>query len=123
MYIIWSGRGFLVLVIPVIVMALINDTNLMFGDISEGKRMVYTLLISGAIIYLLAQHYNKVAERKSIIRAQEGKISTMKKLFRDAYHDLLGDSADRPRLFFIPMAWWGIVSLLMGFFFLFFPDV
>ena len=123
MYIIWSGRGFLVILIPIIVMALINDGNLMFGNISSEIRMVYMLLISGAIIYLLAQHYNLVAERKSIVRAEEGKISTIKKLSRDAVHDVFGDSADRPKLFFIPMAWWGIVFLFIGFFFLFVPDV
>lgn len=123
MYIVWSGRGFLVILIPVIVMALINDGNMMFGDISKGTKMVYMMLISGAIIYLLAQHYNRVAERKSIIRAEEGEISTIKKLSRNAVHDVFGDSADRPRFFFIPMAWWGIASLFIGFFFLFVPDV
>lgn len=111
MYIIWKGRGFFVLVV-------LLGTYIYFADKGYGATltMAYALLLAAPIVLLLGLYFNNAAEKKALKIAEEGEISTLKKLWRNSLHNTFGNPADRPSFFFIPMVWWSVILLGLGIF-------
>jgi len=120
MFIIWSGLGWLVLAVLLISFSIFSGE-----DEVSNSQFAYVLLSSAIVIYLLGRYFNGVAERKTAARAlEEGEMKfwSWKYFRRVGVGGVIGDPAERPKLFFIPMTWWGIILSIGGILSLFSPQ-